>query len=108
MSKELEALENIKNLFIGSPIDMSNEFEIIELAIKRAQHYINSYATLTRHIEVANTLISSYQKKLKALEIIKKIVKHDIEVNGNTDIPKYEQNEVITKEEYELLKQELE
>lgn len=83
MSKELEALENIKRE-AGTPYfstlydidDWREDFQIVETA-------------------------------LKALEIIKKIIKYDIEANGNTEIPKYEQNDVITKEEYDLLKEVL-
>ena len=44
MSKELtplEALNNIKNLFIGSPIKPTQQFEIIETALKRLEKYDN-------------------------------------------------------------------
>lgn len=71
---------------------------------------------MTKGLEALNDLwygkktTETYQaveKELKALEVIKKIIKYDVEVNHNCDIPKYEQNEVISKEGYDLLKEVL-
>ena len=45
--------------------------------------------------------------RLAALEIIKKVIKYDIEVNGNEGITEYEPNDIVTKEEYDLLKEVL-
>ena len=83
MSRELEALENIKKLFIGSPIDLSQQFGIIENALKEKEEWdelenmfphgktsIRSLMIILTQLDIkdSDTLLN----KLKALEIIKR------------------------------------
>lgn len=102
MSKELEVLEQLKyyNTIANDDFDMTNELSIIETALKE-------YEGAKKHIEALNKERIENSIKLKALEIIKKIIKYDIEVNGNNTIPEYYQNDVLTQEEFELLKEVL-
>jgi hypothetical protein len=130
MSKELtplEALERLGKLKVEglrvipkrATVSEYIYYEIIEKALKALEQMqiilgaekIEDLPNLA--IKIDNALYStSYklkqnEKKLKALKIIKKVIKYDIEVNGNTGIPKYEPNDVITQEEYDLLKEVL-
>ena len=65
MSKELESLENIKNLFVGSPIDLSQQFEIIEKALKEYEGFQIVFKLSNRNEG------KKVHDNLKALEIIK-------------------------------------
>lgn len=80
MSKGLEALKDLENHFKTSSWAKETDFTMICFEI---------------------------EKELKALDIVKKVVKYDVEVNGNEIFVEYEPNEVITKEEFELLKEVL-
>jgi hypothetical protein len=56
MSKELEALENIRKLFIGSPIDLSQQLDLIETALKRLEVYENYNINLNETDDVDKAL----------------------------------------------------
>ena len=60
----LEALKNIKNLFVGSPIDLSKQLDIIEIAL----HEKNN---LERKLDEYALALKDRNEQLKALEIIK-------------------------------------
>lgn len=75
MSKELQALEalnNIKNLFIGSPINPAQQFEIIETALKDYEHSQQQRELYFKQAKELKSIELDNKKKLKALEIIKK------------------------------------
>lgn len=106
MNKELtplEALNNIKNLFIGSPINPAQQFEIIETALKK-------YKVLQ---EVHKDFVDKNIKKLKALEIIKTkpivaLVDYKYTYEEWLDLVEEKDKDLFeNKEEYDLLKEVL-
>ena len=112
MNKEktpLQALNNIKNLFIGSPINQSQQFEIIETALKRLEKIDNTTTKMNNKKLIM--FDEEVGKRLKALEIIKEkgnfLCLHYSEYENKYyiyDAELYMHNE-LTKEEYELLKE---
>ena len=125
MSKELEALEEIKNhkikVDVNIKYDNGNEtqhrfetikdmfpkqFAIIETALKDHEKITGG----DFHIEPINVHIEN-QKKIKALEIIKEkevdvfIFLHSGDLETYNDI--VEDNRKLTQEEYDLLKEVL-
>lgn len=110
MSKELEALEKIKDIIredaedIDNPTLLSNEINIIETALKDHEKITGG----DFHIEPINVHIEN-QKKIKALEIIKEkevdvfIFLHSGDLETYNDI--VEDNRKLTQEEYYLLKE---
>ena len=133
MSKELtplEALENIKTLFIGSPIELSKQFETIETALKHYEEGIKNSKTYVPHsaknalfdlqcLAMKNThrdfwrlpeqLANDVKKELKALEIIKskEMLSLFKDISGKCFIVFNTTAIEIPKEEYYLLKEAL-
>lgn len=111
MSKELtplQALETIKNNYLLQNELIGNEIDIIETALKDYEKLKLKGDEIKDYLYYSHKEFLEDRKKLKALEIIKKIFQYDVEVNGNEIFEEeYEPNEVITKEEYELLKEVL-
>lgn len=133
MNKELtplEALENIRTLFIGSPIDLSQQFAIIKTAlIEREELGLFKVVFEMRyknHEELEN-YFKVMEMELKALKIIKKY-QDVIYICKEYDEEDYTQKEIkemggqryylcdgsdqyrkheITQEEYDLLKEVL-
>ena len=100
--KPLEALENIKSLFVGSSIDLSEQFEIIEKALTEEE--------ICKEIEE----YQENKKKLKALDII---VKKGVDVNmiRLNDYKDYSALTsawlsmfILSKEEFDLIKEVVE
>ena len=98
----LEALENIRKLFIGSPIDLSQQLGIIETALK---DYEKKTKLAKEYADINNVA-----KRLKALEIIKPCC---LVADYKTDDPdfRYElafcKKICLTQEEYDLLREVL-
>ena len=126
MSKGLEALENIKSLFVGSPIDMSQQFDIIETALKdyeklKAQDKFVDEVWKSADLPNYSKEAREKNKKLKALEIIKKhILNRDMDTSGiylEFHIGYYEPyytieiregtKQIVPLEEYDILKEVL-
>lgn len=104
----LEALKNIKNLFIGSSINPTQQFEIIETELKENKTLKKLYKMELKNTSYYNNLALKYKK---ALEIIanKNVCIHDLkksktleEYNGCR-----EWEEQLTQAEYEPLKEAL-
>lgn len=103
MSKELEALRMLEQVcLVANVADMSEQINLIETALKDYEKRL----ILAKEYQDVNNVA----KRLKALEIIKKIVKivdysdHTIS-NGNLVI--LQGGEIKTKEEWDLLKEVL-
>lgn len=101
MSKELEALRMLEQVcLVANVADMSEQINLIETALKDYEKRL----ILAKEYQDINNVA----KRLKALEIIKKIVKivdysdHTI-ANGNLVI--LQGGEIKTKDEYDLLKE---
>ena len=74
MSEELsplKALKNIRTLFIGSPINLSQQLNIIETALK--EHELMKQIRITARFDLAQV-----NKEHKALEIIKELILEDL------------------------------
>ena len=113
MSKELTPLEALKNVIKYCEYKYCDEeLYIIENALNKLEGLEMVYKVAKDYEE---ELIKdrdywrneAYKKQLKALEIIKKIIKYDVEVNGDNTIPEYHPNDVFTQDEYDLLKEVL-
>lgn len=107
----LEALNNIKNLFIGSSINPTQQFEIIETALKENEKLKKLYKVELKNTAYYNNLALKYRK---ALEIIKKKKVNVWTLLETKTCAEYNFKEVIVKtkrklieEEYDLLKEVL-
>lgn len=102
MSKELEALENIKSLFAGSPIDLSQQFEIIETALKdygKLKIDFLKEATENDYLKMVLEIIKNHIVEIKEENIIEK------PVNNNELIIRFRKFDNM--KEYDLLKEVL-
>lgn len=117
MSKELDALEKVRNRLYPWTSDNQKAFDIIESALKRLEKIDNRkiVGTTTTNKALEQFLIQQcpdVSKKLKALEIIKErftiqFCKSDL--NGYYGIMQIGTNPIYikTQEEYDLLKEVL-
>ena len=111
----LEALENIKSLFVGSPIDLSQQFDIIEKELNDNHFYKHMISKVCDFmgldiipfedlVETENAMINyicenecfrveaaTNKNKLKALEIIKE---HGVDIAEIIICQDYHQYEV--------------
>lgn len=103
----LEALENIKltcdNTRYSEEFSIyeecENDFDIVEKALK---DYEKKTKLAKEYADVNNVA-----KRLKALEIIKKLLEEPIKNEGFPEYDEEDQSNIITKEEYDLLKEAL-
>ena len=106
----LEALNNIKNLFIGSPINPTQQLEIIETSLKDTEKLKKCYKNELKNVSYYNYLAVKYKK---ALEIIKE-KRVDVALLfyvSNADMynkaKQFYNHHKLTQEEFELLKEVL-
>jgi len=71
MSKSLEALENIKNLFIGSPINLSKQLDIIEKELKVIEIIGNH--KLLNYILKNEKCASMYHLSKEKIDLLKEV-----------------------------------
>lgn len=122
MSKELKAIEDlfyIANKFNDTcpidklkqkhRVDLDNDYRIIEKALKEREELKKCLKSEIEHSAFLNRERLKDSKKLKALEIIKRFVDFNVyEMQGKhylTTGNNYRGQILISKEEYELLKE---
>lgn len=113
MSKELEALNFINNFLISQTTDtpihkeLCNACDLLRTTLKNYEKLNHDYSIV---VDEKASMACEYAKKLKALEIIKE-KKVDIRYLLDCRFQHYnllvEEDEELTKEEYDLLKEEL-
>lgn len=110
MRKALQALENIKSLFVGSPIDLSQQFDIIETALKRLEVLDNIQSKPLEALKRLNEFRFEYEDyemcETTDYMIVENALKHH-EHNMTTIIPNLvktteEQSRVIEEHKKEL------
>ena len=108
----LEALENIKKLFVGSPIDLSQQFDIIETALQRNVELEDIISEITS----GEAVVISAEKHI-AFEIIQEkrvnvdllmrshlVEIYNMEMGTHNELHKWQ---ALTEQEFNAIKEEL-
>lgn len=118
MSKELKALERVRNFMSNNAVHWKQDIAIIETALKRLEELEKAFVTLSKEDEKTKKLLSLEIEKNRTLEIIKKKrVDADLfltileDKNQDDKLWSYNfwnaEKNSLTQEEYELLKEML-
>lgn len=115
MSKELEALKDIREIFTCHDFDFIEKCDIIEKALKRLEKLEKAFIVLSKDDEKAKKLLSKEIEKNRAFEIVREmffngtdVTKVLLSIYQSKDFEEFQQTHLFAnKDKYDLLKEVL-